>query len=81
MRETMPTPTMAEALRLTRAGRLSEATALIQRSLGGAPASTVQRLRPRRNRRRRRLLAVGGSRLLLRPLCRLLVGHPAPRGR
>ena len=42
MRETTPTPTMAEALRLTRAGRLSEATALIQRSLGGAPASTIQ---------------------------------------
>jgi poly(hydroxyalkanoate) depolymerase family esterase len=35
---------MAEALRLTRAGRLGEATALIQRLLGRAPASTIQPL-------------------------------------
>jgi poly(hydroxyalkanoate) depolymerase family esterase len=33
---------MAEALRLTRAGRLGEATALIQRILGGAPASALE---------------------------------------
>jgi poly(hydroxyalkanoate) depolymerase family esterase len=32
---------MAEALRLTRAGRLAEATALIQRSLAGPPARTT----------------------------------------
>ena len=31
---------MAEATRLTRSGRLSEATALIQRALGRKPAPT-----------------------------------------
>ena len=41
MHESMSTG-MAEALRLTRAGRLGEATALIQRTLGGAPASATQ---------------------------------------
>ena len=41
MRESTPTG-MAEALRLTRAGRLGEATALIQRVLGGAPASALE---------------------------------------
>ena len=41
MRESTPTG-MAEALRLTRAGRLGEATTLIQRSLGGAPASPIR---------------------------------------
>lgn len=35
--------TMAEALRLTRSGRLSEATDLIQRSLGGTPPPTTTR--------------------------------------
>lgn len=34
---------MAEALRLTRSGRLSEATDLIQRSLGGTPPPTTTR--------------------------------------
>ncbi len=34
-------PTMAEALRLTRDGRLAEATALIQQGLGGAAASAT----------------------------------------
>ena len=37
---------MAEATRLTRQGRLAEATALIQRTLGGAPAPDVARERP-----------------------------------
>ncbi len=34
-------PGMAEAMRLTRAGKLAEASALIQRSLAGAPAETA----------------------------------------
>ena len=33
---------MAEAMRLTRAGRLMEATAVIQRGLGAAPAANVE---------------------------------------
>ena len=45
MHESMSTG-MAEAVRLTRAGRLGEATALIQRSLGGAPASAIQPVDP-----------------------------------
>ena len=45
MRESTPTG-MAEALRLTRAGRLGEATALIQRSLGWPPASPSQPVDP-----------------------------------
>lgn len=35
--------TMAEALRLTRSGRLSEATALLQQSLGGTPPRATTR--------------------------------------
>jgi hypothetical protein len=50
---------MAEATRLTRAGRLEEATALIQRTLGGGISPALSR--PRRRQRR-------GARL--RSLCR-----------
>jgi poly(hydroxyalkanoate) depolymerase family esterase len=45
MRESTP-PEMVEALRLTRAGRLGEATALIQRCLGGSPAAAIQSADP-----------------------------------
>ena len=39
---------MAEATRLTRAGRLAEATALIQRTLVGVPATNVSAAEPNR---------------------------------
>ncbi len=42
---------MAEATRLTRAGRLDEATALIQRSLGGGVSPGLSR-KPRGRQRR-----------------------------
>jgi poly(hydroxyalkanoate) depolymerase family esterase len=59
-------PAMADALRLTRAGRVGEATALLQRSLGIAgtaaqPDSSVAR--PPSDRGRRRLPAIYGSSL------------------
>ncbi|MGI9149699.1 MAG: extracellular catalytic domain type 1 short-chain-length polyhydroxyalkanoate depolymerase, partial [Chloroflexota bacterium] len=41
MRESIPTR-MVEAVHLTRAGQLAEATALIQRAIGGAPASAMR---------------------------------------
>src|ERR1700749_1974668 len=59
-------PAMADALRLTRAGRVGEATALLQRSLGIAgtaaqPDSSVAR--PPSDRGRRRLPAIYGTSL------------------
>jgi len=66
--------TMAEALRLARAGRLAEATALLQRGLGGAPTGTWAQLVPAGLPRRRR--GTGASGLLDKMRARLPARPP-----